>query len=1035
MGAAPVSAIATTQATALQQAGTDTPAHEDAPGGCLPPLFPQRAQGRLQEILDAEQAGETQNSEQGNQNEQGAALPRRLRDVLQQSAEARDLLLSVLGASNFLWRICAAEPQRLAVFLESDSKDACEAQLRLLLQETQDAANASDRNRLMAQLREVRRRVALLCALGEMRATWTLEQATEALSRFADLCLETSLAWLLHDARKRGDLREDVASHNCGLVFLGMGKYGARELNYSSDIDLIALYAPGVAPLAEHVQEKNFFVRITRDLALILQTPTALGHVFRVDLRLRPDAGSSAVAISIPAAESYYESVGRNWERAAFIKASVVAGDKDIGIDFLQSLRPFVWRKFLDAATIRDIHQMKERTHALKRARDAASGQGYDIKRGAGGIRAIEFFVQAQQLIAGGKDESLRSQTTCGGLTALARAGWIDTSTARDLAREYHFLRMLEHRLQMVNDEQTHALPRSSEDMDSLARFAGYNNGESLWRGVSGHLDEVERLVSGLFVKKQPAAQQEQKLIFPALEDDPATLERLSAMGFKDAARISATVREWEHGRIASLSSERERARLGALLDDIFKTALQNSEPDASIANFDALLRAQPAEAQLLSLFEANRKILKFLMRICSSAPRLANRLERSASGLQSLLEPQAIPDEETLLAQFQAQLEGAESLNAKLDMLRELVYEERFHLGMQLLGGNLSTRATGEHYAHLACAATRLLLPLVVEEEARQLRAKTSAEQEDELPDAETPVVVAMGKMGSGEMSPESDLDLIVIYDEEIVGDDAAWFQRIAQKLIAALSIPTVSGKLFTVDMRLRPFGASGPLATSLQRFKEYQRDRAWTWEHMALTRARVIAGGAPSQQRVSQAIHEILCRRRNRAILAADVADMRLRMWKENPSRNPWELKHVRGGLIDMEFISQYLQLAHAHDKPQLLQINNRDAFEKFTEAEILPADECRLLLNHWDLLHGLTQTLRLWGAKPPASLASKDSKDGKDETKTEDISEEFQSLLARAGGAPDFATLQRNLVQSQEKVHQLFDRLIGSQSATTG
>ena len=921
-------------------------------------------------------------------------------------------MLSVLGASPFLWRICVAEPRRLACFLEVDSKSAAERQFQLLLQETRDAVDVTDRNLLMAQLRETRRRVALLTALADLRALWNLEEVTEALSRFADVCLETTLSWLLADAHRRGDLTEPVAAQRCGLTLLGMGKYGSRELNYSSDIDLIALYAPEVAPLAEHVQEKNFFVRITRDLAQILHTPTALGHVFRVDLRLRPDAGSSAVAISVPAAESYYESVGRNWERAAFIKASVVGGDKDVGIDFLHALRPFVWRKFLDAETIRDIHLMKEQTHALKRAKDADSGQGYDIKRGAGGIRAIEFFVQAQQLIAGGKDESLRVQTTCGGLMALVRAGWIDNDTARDLIKEYHFLRMLEHRIQMMNDEQTHALPRSVEEMDSLARFIGYEDGVALWKGISERLDKVERLVSGLFNKKTSKPEEAPEMVFPALEDDPTTLEKLSAMGFADTEKVSGIVREWFHGNLPVVSSEHERNLLGGIAPVILKTAAANVEPDASLTNFDTLLRALPPEMQLFSLLDTNPKILKFLIQICSSAPRLANYLGRNISAIDSIIDPGAMPKAEELLESFQTRVASAGSFNDKLDTVRECVYETRFRLGMQLLGARLSPRNAGQHYSDLGCAVIQTFLPLVVEEEARILREKNPSENpEDEL-DPETPVVVAMGKLGSGEMSPESDLDIIVIYDEEIVGDDSTWFQRVAQKLIAALSIPTIGGKLFTVDMRLRPFGASGPIATSLARFRDYQRDHAWTWEHMALTRAKAITGGAVSCGRVNDSVREILCRRRNPVILAADVADMRARMWKENPSRDPWELKHVRGGLIDMEFISQYLQLAHAHETPALLQANNRDAFEKFGEVGVLPKEESEMLVRHWDLLHGLTQALRI-------------CIEGK--VKIEEIPEDFHPLLAHAGGVDSFEALSQHLIESQKQIHHLFEKLV--------
>ena len=983
-----------------------------APGGCLPPLSAERAEDRLRELLeaDAEALGAPPDSE--DLGEETPAPP--LADLLADQ-DARDSARAILGGSDFLRRICIAEPRFLAACLADDSQPAYDAHIRRLLEATAKTREADGRNPLMERLRALRRRVALLCALGEIRAVWSLEQTTEALSRFADVCLDATLAWLLADAHSRGDLTEPLPVERCGLTILGMGKYGARELNYSSDIDLIALYAPGRAPVSDKIMEKNLFVRITRDLAQILQTPTALGHVFRVDLRLRPDAGSSAVAISVPAAESYYESVGRNWERAAFIKASVVAGDKDIGIDFLAGLRPFVWRKFLDAATIRDIRMMKEQTHALKKARDAAAGYGYDIKRGAGGIRAIEFFVQAQQLIAGGKDDSLRAQTTSGGLNALATAGWIDQDTARALIREYHFLRMLEHRLQMMNDEQTHALPRNAEDMTTLARFAGYEDGAALWQDVGVHLARVEELTAGLFGRKP--GESEDELAFPALEDDPDTLEKLAALGFRDAKRVSALARNWAHGRTArapSLASDAARARITALLPDILRAASTSGDADASIANFDALLQAQPTESQLASLLESNPKILRFLMRICSSAPRLAGYIERNASALATLLEPQERPDEDTLAQEFQDHLAGASDFAGQLERLRERVYEERFALGMQLMNGAPDIRANGARYAELACAVTRVLLPAVVSEEHRLLRDKLLAagEAEDDIPEAETPVVVALGKMGSAEMSPESDLDLITIYDEDMVGDDAAWFQRVTQKLIAALSMPTVSGKLFTVDMRLRPFGASGPIATSLRRFVEYQRDNAWTWEHMALTRARVVAGDAPSRARVADAIREILVRRRNPTLLVADVADMRARMWKENPSRDPWELKHARGGMIDMEFVSQYLQLAHAHDNPRVLHRNNRDAFAAFAQEGILPPNICEFFVAHWDMLHGLTQMLRLCVS-------------GK--VNPEEIPSEFRRLLARAGGAPDFAALQEKLPASQERAHQLFTRLI--------
>ena len=955
-----------------------------APGRCLPPLFPERAEDRLGEIIEAEPL---------------------LADVLE-STQTRELILSILGASPFLWRIASAEPQSLTDFLRADDKPETERLFRVLLKDARDALDSTERNQLMVRLREIRRRVALLVALADMRSIWSLEEVTDALSRFADAAIEISLSWLLNDAFKRDELTEAVKAQNCALTIIGMGTDGSRELNYSSDIDIIALFEPGKAPLAEHVSEKNFFIRITRDLAAILTTPTSLGHVFRVDLRLRPDAGSSAVAISIPAAESYYESIGRNWERAAFIKASTAGGDKDIGIDFIKDMRPFVWRKYLDANTIHDIHAMKEQTHALKRARDAASGQGYDIKRGAGGIRAIEFFVQAQQLIAGGKDESLRSRTTCGGLASLLRAGWIDSETANKLTEQYHFLRMLEHRLQMVNDEQTHALPRSTEDMDSLARFSGYENGTELWHDMSRRFDEVERLVSGLFSKKAGKKEKTPELVFPALEDDPSTLEKLQAMGFVDTGKISSIAREWSHGKMPATASEHNKNLLAKLVPEILKIAATNIEPDASVANFDTLLHVLPAEVQVFSLFDTNPKILTFLMQVCSSAPRLVNYLGQNVSAIDSIIDPDELPDADELLESFKIRLKGANSFDAKLGAVRERVYQERFRLGMQLLASKLSPRLAGQHYANLGCAVISTLEPVVVEKEEKKKKKKPSGENIA----TEMPTVVAMGKLGSGDMSPESDLDIIIIHDSD--NDDSSWFQRVTQKLIKALSVPTISGKLFSVDMRLRPFGTSGSIVTSLERFREYQRDHAWTWEHMALTRAMPLTGPERAQNRMRDAINEVLCRRRDPALLAADVSDMRERIRKENPCTDSWELKHVRGGFIDMEFISQYIQLAHAYDTPQVLVRNNRDAFERFAELGVLGGSESDLLKRHWDLLHALTHTLQI-------------CIEGKIQADT--IPKEFHQLLARAGEVESFDELNRKLADSQKQVHNLFEKTI--------
>jgi glutamate-ammonia-ligase adenylyltransferase len=923
------------------------------------------------------------------------------------------LIAGTLAGSPYLSGLMARDPQRLASLL----LDVPERRLDALVAAVfGDVAAASSVAAAMAVLRRFKSEAALLIALADLGGVWAITDVVEALTRTADAAVQASVAFLFRQATARGDwlgAGAEDPSRDSGYIVLGMGKYGARELNYSSDIDLIVFYERTRARLRDGLEPQTFFVRLTRDLVRMLQERTEDGYVFRTDLRLRPDPGATQMALSTDAALIYYESFGQNWERAAMIKVRAVAGDVAQGQEFLAELAPFIWRKYLDFAAIADIHAMKRQIHAYRGFGEIGVA-GHNIKLGRGGIREIEFFVQTQQLIAGGRQTGLRVPQTLVALAHLAARGWIKPQVRDDLTEAYGFLRGIEHRLQMVADDQTHELPSDDATLERFAWFASYPSQAEFARALTARLKTVRRHYARLFEDMPELTRGGVNMVFAGEADDPGTLEALAKIGFSHPAQVLAMVRGWHHGRYAAVRSAQARERLTEVQPILIEALGQTADPDAALVGFDRFLSSLPTGVQLFSLLRANPNLLRLVADIMGSAPRLARILSRRQRVLDAVLDPRIIgtlPNADDLRALITAELGDAQDFQEVLDRARVVGSEQAFLIGVRVLTGMVGAPQAGGGYALLA---EQLIQSLQHEVE------KDFARVHGRVPGGAM-AVLAMGKLGGREMTAASDLDLIVIYDFEpgATQSDGArplpasqYFARLVQRLISALSSPTAEGQLYDVDLRLRPSGHKGPVATQLSSFIEYQSKEAWTWEHMALTRARVLTGPPELRAKVARAVHDVLVRPRDPAKIVHDVREMRGRIWAEKGTDNPWELKHARGGLVDIEFIAQHLQLVHGPARDDILDQNTVGALTRLDRQGLLGPDGGATLVSAARLLNDLTQILRLCLEGP---------------VRVETIPDGLKELLARVGAAPSFASLDTQLRAVLAESADQFDRLV--------
>jgi glutamate-ammonia-ligase adenylyltransferase len=844
------------------------------------------------------------------------------------------------------------------------------------------AAAGSGAQDLAAALRRERSALAAALAVADLGGAIPLERLMEALSDLADRALSRALEAAFAE-RTPGEAPR-------GFAVIALGKHGSRELNYSSDVDLLFLYDPATLPLKPREEAGQGALRIGNRLVELLQKRDSEGYVFRVDLRLRPSPEATPIALPVDAAISYYESSALPWERAAFVRARQVAGDESVGRYFLDALHPFVWRRSLDFGAIGEVQAI------TRRIRDHYSqgqvlGPGFDVKRGRGGIREIEFFAQIHQLIHGGRETGLRSPATLDALAALKKAERIPADAADDLARTYRLLRTVEHRLQMVDDRQTHVLPADPAALDNVARLHGFPSGEALLRILEGPVSRCGELYDGL------AGQDEQRMPL-----NPEALEaQLASAGFDDPVAARLRIEGWRGGKARSLRTAAAGEAFEAMLPVLIEAFGRAPDPMRAMNRFDDLVTRLPSGVNFYRLLEARPGLTDHLGTILSHAPALAEQLGRRPQLLDGLIDASAFepaPTVEALIRDFSRSEREGEDYQLVLDRVRRRVNERRFALGVQLIVAHSDPIEAAEGYSRIAEAAINVLAKAAAAEfEATHGRVKGS-----EL------LVLGLGRLGGEALTHASDLDLVYLFSgtHEAESDGPRplratdYFNRLAPRVTAALSVPTASGPLYDVDTRLRPSGTDGMLAVSVESFARYQSEQAWTWEHMALTRARPVFGSATARAELQAVIDETLRKPRDPARLVADAVAMRAEMAAHKAARGKFDIKLGPGGLVDLEFAVHTLQLRHNIGLHPHLEV----ALEALAAAGLV-SDEIDPALRL------LTRMLVMFRLVSPAS---------------DEPPDQTKPLVAAACGLPDWDALLAAHDSARQRVAELWRRV---------
>ena len=846
-----------------------------------------------------------------------------------------------------------------------------------------EAAQSAGAETADAELRRRRQALALALALGDLAGELALEEVTAALSDFADASIARAIEVAIAEQAPGEQPR--------GLAVIALGKLGSRELNFSSDVDLLLLFDPASLPRRQRDEPGDAAVRIGRRIIELLQKRTEDGYVARVDLRLRPSPEVTPIVLSVNAAISYYESAAVGWERAAFIRARCCAGDRRVGDGFLEAIEPFVWRRALDFGAIEEVRSISEqiRDHYSNRQ---TFGPGFDLKRGRGGIREVEFFVHARQLVHGGREPQLRVAPTLDAIASLERCGHMDSVLASELAEAYRRLRTAEHRLQMVGDQQTHLIPADSAALANVARLAGFAGGAELLDWLRPWVESVgsafDELVEGGSER---------------LPTKPEQLaEELERLGFPDVEAAGRRIAEWRSGRPRSLRSGAATRAFEAMLPALIKAVARSADPMRALNRLSDLVERVPSGVNLYRLLEARPALTTLLARILAHAPALSDQLARRPELLDGLLDSSYFdppPPAAEFAASLETEMDGL-PYDIALDRARRLVNERRFALGVQLIDMRTDPLAVGEGYARVAEGALVALGKAAVREfEAAHGR----------FPDGEL-VILGLGRLGGEVLTDASDLDLIYLFTnppaEASNGPKplgpADYFNRLANRVSAALSVPTAAGPLYEVDTRLRPQGSTGMLAVSLDAFGDYQRSEAWTWEHMALARARPVFGSPEARGQAEAMIGEILSRPADPDKLVADAVKMRGDIARHKPPSGPLDVKLGPGGLIDLEFAVHVLQLATKVGLAPRLE----DAVEQLVAVELIEAN----IVDAQRLLTQMLVTIRLVAPQ------------------TTNPSEESCELMARACGSASWPELLARHDEARHSVSRLWDKVKG-------
>jgi len=904
---------------------------------------------------------------------------------------------SISYFSPYLSKIICEDPDFFAEILTKDPSTLLTSVLDEFAKEKHSITTIAE------DLRRLKKQAALIIAIADICGKWDLEKVTLSLSTLAKICLNAALNAILSDEKDKSNLGETTAA-SCGIAIIGMGKLGAGELNYSSDIDLILLYDPQKIPYTGNRELSGFVIKLAQKLVALIDEKTKDGYVFRTDLRIRPDPSSTPVIMSVNAALNYYECFGKNWERAAMIKGCAIAGDITTGKDFMSRIYPFVWRRSLDFKAILDIKNIKT---AIAENTDSnittsPSIAGYNIKLGKGGIRDIEFFTQIQQLIWGGRNKDLQTSSTVTGLQKLAKHKYILSLTADKLISNYRFLRTLEHRLQMVNDEQTYCLPSDSEALTKIALFIGFKDLPAFTKALTKVLKETDSITSPLFDDSQSS------LNINMLDDDDNLLNLLTKHNFKHPSECAKIIKNWHSGIYKTIRSRQSLSALSKTLSELIKLMGQTIAPDNCLYKFDNLLRVLPSGVQLLPLFESKPEVMATVIDIIGNTSKLSDNIQKNSYLIEDLINPDFFTPLPSL-AKLKKETESIANLTdeeSAINALQIWTNSQKFRADIHLLKGLIDGKALGLFLSNVAISTLSTLIPIIEKSFARLYGI---------IPKSKIALLV-LGKNGSAESTTSSDLDLIFIYDspKDVVSDGATkkldaktYYARFVQRIISILTTAGKYGKIWEVDMRLRPSGNAGPLATSLDAFIKYQKHDAWIWEKMALTKASQAYGDID----IEKIIKDILCTKSAPLELKKSIGEMRQKIIIEHSAPNLWDLKNISGGMTDIEFISQYLQICFADSHPEILQKNTIKTLTEAKKLKLLPQDDLDFLIAAYE---------KMLSFKAIFSLNN-----------SIELTERIKGKLLQISGENDFAKLETSLVTTENKISNIFNRIIGLQN----
>jgi [glutamine synthetase] adenylyltransferase / [glutamine synthetase]-adenylyl-L-tyrosine phosphorylase len=936
-------------------------------------------------------------------------------------------LLRLLGGSPILSGTLAGEGERwpalFATVLQVARRSGADHRQAMARDGVQGPLS---REELQAGLRRHRRREMVRIGGRDLLRLATVDETVREISALAEGVIESAvecararIAVEWGEATLPGDGGRLVA-----FCVLGMGKLGGEELNYSSDVDLVYVYERD----GEHAAGRTlgeFFSRLAEEVTRALREVTGDGMCFRVDLRLRPGGGEGPVAVSLAAALSYYETWAETWERAVWLKARPVGGDRGLGEMLIGELVPFIYRRYLDYGTLEDLSAMKRRVDASLRAPKAVDR---DVKLGRGGIREVEFFVQAQQLVHGGKDARLRQRSTLAALAALADTGYIDRPVAERLAAAYRFLRDVEHKLQIVQERQTQLLPVDREHVAALARRLGYRGRDAAGEFEAtraAHSAAVRAAFDGLFhgagEERRREEQPEAGALLEELDQEERAMWRLGRLGFRDLESAYGDLRLLRDGPPHAPASARRRQALAALAPALIAEIARSAAPDRALANMATFVSTIGARTSYLHLLLENPGVMRLLVRLFASSEFLSAFFLRHPELLDSLVRADLVRilrSANDMAVELDDRLSVATDLEAQLDTLRRFRNEEFLRIGVHDIEGSLRADEVGEQLTRLAETCLRA----AVEIARREVLSRSGVPARGP---SEGFAVLGMGKLGSAELGYASDLDLIYIYDP---GDLGWWseravphefFTRIAQRTMSALQTPTREGVVYRIDTRLRPSGNQGPLVSSLEAFEAYHRVSAELWERQALIRARPVAGPAELCVRLEAIVSGFVYGRGLTDEEVAEIARMRGRIEREVDGEDSLNIKTGRGGLIDVEFLVQMLQLRHGHAHPGLRTRVTAVAIAELAREDILSAPEGGTLARGYAFLRNFESRLRIERNQPVES--------------PEADPEALVSLARRLGyhGSDGVvvASLLADLARHREAVRAVYDRHFGS------